>query len=721
MNQAEEKTEAIGRARRTLVQSSLDWNRVPGIGLEVPASPTCRAVEMAFRHLDLDVEALAEVAQLDDLEEIANRLGRGLQVLVRRVDLHPHWWRANGEILVVRHRDHGPCALIPHHDGWRARIARQRRDASPVPVDREFAEACEPRAFEFIRIPEPETIGIAGLLRTATRDRWGEIRARIGAGIASAILGLVIPIVTAILINQVIPDGESKGVVGIGLALLVAAFATSGLALIGGLATLRFDNTVAFRTETTVLSRVIDRFRRPPDQSDGQVIQRITSVNAAMSTVTHSTDKVVVESIRGFAHLLLLLYYSWVLALVALVTLGIGLTAIVIEAAFQNRFVNASQQATGRAESLSIEMLEGLDSIRDRAIDQPLMLRWTALRSQLSNLTYLSSTVSNLRTLLLTLLGGATSVLVYFLVAEHYAGTLNSGNFVASTIAISAVMASLGKTAGVVAAIATVAPVFVRLKPLLQSDVRGSSRGSTNSGRSYRFRFEDVSISDTSWGRNDVTSLTIDVDPGQFTAIVCERPVSGRVLLESLVGLRAPQTGRVLFDDQSIDDFDSTALRRAGAILIETPRVLSVSLRKNLDLEEVYDDETIEAAMERTGLSELVAKLPLGLNTILDPRNTGLVLATRLAATRCLLKRIDFVVAVDQPVLANTGWGRAFMADLVARECTRVVVTSNPALTAKADRILVLGETGEQIANGTPEELRRRLDSLPPRIREAIG
>lgn len=711
--------EAMIAARRSLVSTVLDWHRVPGIGLEIDSTPACKAIELAFRHLRIDVTPLAAIADSPDLATAVARLGRGHEIFGRKIDLQPNWWRCNGEILAVNHRTLGPCTLLPKGSQWKA-IVPEKSSEIEQKVDAAFAEDCEPIAYEFMKITPAGSISLFRLLRTATQGSWGEIWSRISAGVISAILGLVIPIVTAILINQVIPDGESSGVVGIGLALLVAAVATSILGLVGGLSTLRFDNAIAYRTETMVLARVIDRFRRPKNQPDGEVIQRITAVNSAMGTVTHATDKVVVEGIRGFAHLLLLLYFSWVLAIVALATLCLGLAAVFIESAIQNRFVSASQAAAGRSESLSIEMLDGLDSIRDRNIAEPLLLRWTAQRGQLSNLSYLSGTLANLRTLILTLLGGAVSLLVYFLVAEHYAGDMNTGNFVASTMAISVVMSSLGKTAGVVAAIATVAPVFDRLRPLLKSSADERAGTEQPDTSSYRFEFEDVAINDTAWGRTDVATCSFKIESGSLTVIAAERAVSARVLLETLVGLRNPDQGRVLLDDRSLSGIDATALRRLGAVLIETPKVLPVTLRKNLDLDRRYEDDGLEDAMGRTGLAAIVEKLPLGFNTILDPRRTGLDLATRLSATRCFLNAFQFVVAVDQPNLRNTEWGRTFMNELAREDCTRIIATSRPDILAKADRILVFDADGILVADGNLESLRSSSTTLPPSIDEAI-
>ncbi|MDE0890216.1 MAG: ABC transporter transmembrane domain-containing protein [Phycisphaerales bacterium] len=710
-------------ARDTLVESSLNWNRGTGTGIGVDATAPCLAIARVFHELRLPPESLTTLTDAGSTEEMVRRLGRRRGVLGRRVDLEDGWWRSNGEILVVEHKDAGPCVLVPKNSGWKCVHPDPDSDSDSrnrMTVNAGFAAQCEPTAYEFMRSPDPRSSGIPNLLAIALRGRLGEIRARIVAGIVSALLGLVIPIMTAVLIDQVIPDGESRGVIGIGLALFVVAGATATLNLIGGLATLRLDNSVSYRVEASVLSRVVDRFRRDDELPQGEVIQRITSVNSAMGVITHSTDKVVVEAIRGFAHLFLLLYYSWVLAIIALATLAIGLILIAIESMMQNRFVASAQIAAGRAEDLSIQILGGLGAVRDRDLSDPLLLRWTAHRAEFANLTYRSSTIGNLRTLTLTILGGSSLVLVYGLVANGDAGQLSSGEFVASTIAIAAVMSSLGKVAGVVAALAVIAPIFQRLSPLLRSspDPEGTDRPTEVHGA---FQLEAVDVVDRNWGRNDLTACTVTIRPGSFTVIAAERSDTSEAILQVMLGLRTPDAGRVALDGRRLMNLDTPALRDRGVVMIEVPGVLPVSLRKNVDAENLISDRDLMTAMKTTGLDDVVDSLPLGLHTILDPRRVGRALAVRLAATRCLLGTSDYVVLHDRPVLRNNAWGLRFIDTLLERSGTRIIATTDPQLLARADRILVFDDHGVLVADGDRESIRTSGVELPPRIAKVIA
>lgn len=704
---------AAFEAREGLVRSTLDLRRRLGAGLGLSMTAPCRAIELVFDTLEVDASRLGRLANAPTVAEAVRRLGRRRSVLGRPVDLVGSWWRRNGEVTIVNHRTLGPCTLVPRGSRWWGRVATADGGVSEVTVDAAFAADCESRAYEFLRIPPPGGVGILQLLRLSTRGRWGDILARIGAGIVSALIALVLPIATALLIDRVIPDGEGSAVAGIGLALFVASGATALLSLIGGLSTLRFDNTVSYRAESITLSHVIGRFRRPDGKSDGEVIQRISAVNSAMGTVTHATDKVVVQTIRGFAHLGLLLYYSWVLAAVALGMLAIGLLVILVEVVIQNRLVRGSQEAAGRAQSLSISILDGLQSIRDREIGESALLRWAQESTTQTNLGYLSGTLVNVRTYVLSILGAAASLTVYFLAVWQYTGELTAGEFVASTLAMAAVVAALGNSAGVLGAVAVVAPVFERLRPLLETEDRADRGADAPRCERPTFAFEAVTARDTDWGASDVTDCSFSLESGSLTVVAAERAVTARVFMEVMLGLRTPDEGRVLVDGRSMLGIDSSVLRNLATVLVETPHVLPASIRTNLDPDGKVDDPTLDAAMAQTGLDRVISQLPLGLNTILDARSTGPVLTMRLAATRCLLHPGAFVAAIEHPVLANTEWGQAFLDDLAGRDTTRVLAGTRPELLARADRVLVFDGGGSLVADGPPEELRSRRESLP--------
>ena len=143
-------------------------------------------------------------------------------MLGREVELSPDWWRHRGEPLVVEHEDLGPCFAFHRGGRWRG----VRRPASggieSIRIDAAFANACGSTAHEFIRTPLPGALGIRDLMLTAMFHRWSDLGIRLAAACLSAVVGVVLPLMTALVIDSVIPNGDLRGLVGVAAALVVA-------------------------------------------------------------------------------------------------------------------------------------------------------------------------------------------------------------------------------------------------------------------------------------------------------------------------------------------------------------------------------------------------------------------------------------------------------------------------------------------------------------------
>lgn len=88
-------------------------------------------------------------------------------------------------------------------------------------------------------------------------------------------------------------------------------------------------------------------------------------------------------------------------------------------------------------------------------------------------------------------------------------------------------------------------------------------------------------------------------------------------LLDVLYGLRAPNTGQILLDDQDLRDLKLGAIRDHIALLRHA-EVLELSISDNLSLGRASSLAEIRTALDRVGLLDAVSALPEGLNTRLS-------------------------------------------------------------------------------------------------------
>lgn len=115
-----------------------------------------------------------------------------------------------------------------------------------------------------------------------------------------------------------------------------------------------------------------------------------------------------------------------------------------------------------------------------------------------------------------------------------------------------------------------------------------------------------------------LSDINIDVQPGEKVA-VCGRSGSGKsTLIALLLRLYEPTSGSIIIDGIDTSTLNLNALRESLVALPQDPMFLAGTVRYNLDPLSRESDETILAALEKTGIREaIVAKggLDAELNT----------------------------------------------------------------------------------------------------------
>jgi ABC-type transport system involved in Fe-S cluster assembly fused permease/ATPase subunit len=206
-----------------------------------------------------------------------------------------------------------------------------------------------------------------------------------------------------------------------------------------------------------------------------------------------------------------------------------------------------------------------------------------------------------------------------------------------------------------------------------------------------------------------LNNVSFKVAAKQKVAIVGSSGAGKSTLLKLLFRFYDASEGRILIDGQDIKTVDQSSLRHALGIVPQDTVLFNQSILENIRYGRIdASDEDVFEAIRMAHLSDFIARLPKGVDTLVGER--GLKLSggekQRVAIARALLKQSPIMIFDEATSSLDSASERLILEAIrdIAREHTMLVIAHRLSTIVDADHILVL-EHGEIIEQGTHTSL----------------
>lgn len=365
---------------------------------------------------------------------------------------------------------------------------------------------------------------------------------------------------------------------------------------------------------------------------------------------------------------------------------------------------------------LLVEAVEGVETIKAGSGGWKFMARWISVNTQTihndlkmrgttESMGYMSATVQQLSYAGLVIAGAYTVMQGGMTMGALIACSILSGRILAPVMALPGIMV---QHAHAKAAMDGLEKLYTLKadhegidRPLIPTQIRGA------------YSLDDVQFaypSNNPVMPNPVALVVpqLNIQAGERVGILGPIGSGKSTLLRMLSGLYHTQQGRLLLDGLDITHISREVLSRQVGYLQQDHRLFQGTLRENLliGLPDPGDD-VLQQAMERTGMSRLVAGHPKGLERPIMEGGKGLSGGQRqlVAFTRLALARPG-VLLLDEPTASMDDEQERRCLAVLAQEAivgkTLVIVTHKPSMLPLVTRLIVV--VGSRIVLDGPRD-----------------
>ncbi|WP_433611438.1 peptidase domain-containing ABC transporter [Prescottella agglutinans] len=607
-----------------------------------------------------------------------------------------HW--EHNHFVVVEHITARSVSIVDPAAG-RRRLSHDDFDAAYSGVAIEFGPGdVQPR-----RRPggSPWWRGMLALLFAHRRALLAQV---VAASVVLQAVGMALPLLSAVLIDRVIPDHDTTMLM-VTLAVLVAgAVGYLGVGLVRSVVLVRLRS----RIDADVTRAVVERLLRLPfgyftRRGTSDVVQRVGSISAIRELVT---GQVVAALLDGPLAIVYLVAVWWAAPQLGATLSVLAAVQILLLLWTGRRVAERGQQelrSQAVAEGRLIEAVGGIETVKACAAEPQIARHWEATFDRAVSDAAASARLQGAIDAALTALRVASpAALMWIGATSVLAGDQSLGRTIALNGIALAALTPIGSLLGSAARLQTAGAHLERLRDILEEDAEQHGRVVVPAPplrgeialRGVGFRYDPRAP----WVLRDVD---LDVPAGATIALVGRSGSGKSTLARLLLGLYEPAEGSVLFDGLDAATLDAATLRSQFGVVTQDCVLFTGSIAQNIALgDPAASRERIVAAARTACIHDEIEAMPMGYETVLcDGGGLSGGQRQRIALARALLTGPRILLLDEATSALDARTEAAVAASLERLGQTRIVIAHRLSTVRDADLILVV-ERGRVVERG---------------------
>ena len=521
---------------------------------------------------------------------------------------------------------------------------------------------------------------------------------------AASFLNQLFALATPLLFQQIIDRVISKGAADalaplVVLMLLFVALET----IFGSLRTFQFvevSNRIDVGVGSAIVSRLLRINARFFDKRPvGELSSRLSELDNIRRFLTGTALTVVLDAAFSLLYFAVMLFYSPLLTLVIVLTLPPLLLVTVGISPLTQRLIRRRAEAASRTQSLLVEILGGIQTVKLQNAELTARRQWEDRHLDSINQGFKAILANTTSSNALQLISKVSSILVIgigaWLVLRN---ELTLGELIAFRIISGYVTQPMLRLASTWQSFQEMSLSLERVGDVVNQPLEVGENEEGNieiPGLRGGICFDAVGFSYSSAAPPVLSSVSLDIKPGDFVGFVGQSGCGKSSLLKMIPRLYRPSSGRLLVDGYDISKVDLYSLRSQIGFVPQDCMLFEGTVFSNIALSDPQVESDRVVAMARLACAhEFIMGLPYGYSTPVGEKGAGLSggQRQRIALARMLLENPSLVILDEATSALDVDTERQVVENLRKHfaDQTLLMITHRLSTLVDADRIVVL-------------------------------